>query len=482
LRVHRAALALALLALPGLGIAHGFGRLYTLPVPLWLYAWGAGSALVVSFLLAAFFLNAPAPGAERPPRDLSDGIFGKMLRRLLPALRLLSLALLLLCIATALVGNRDPYRNFSMPFFWVWFTLGFTYLIALTGDFYGPLNPWRVLVTALQRVWPAYGRGRWTYPAHWGERPALLLYLGFIAIELFGHGRPRALGEMLLVYTLINLLGVGLIGARDWFRYGECFAVFFRLVGRMGVFAVEAGRLLARPPLSGLRAGRPTSLSTVLFVLAMLASTAFDGLRATQTWVQLFWGDVTGLISALTELRPMQDIARFRSWYLAWESFSLVALPLVYFAAYALALWLGRWLTRSPRPLRELMLAFGYSLLPIAWVYHLTHYATLLLSEGLKVLALISDPFGWGWNLFGTAWRFRAPILPPVEWVWHSQVGMILLGHVLSVIVAHRIALRVFPTRAQALLSQLPMLMLMVGFTVAGLWILSQPLTTERLM
>ena len=97
-------------------------------------------------------------------------------------------------------------------------------------------------------------------------------------------------------------------------------------------------------------------------------------------------------------------------------------------------------------------------------------------------MSLLSDPFGWGWNLFGSAQLLRAPILPAMGTVWHTQVSLILLGHVLSVGVAHRIALRLWPDRRQAMLSQLPMLLLMVAFTVAGLWILAQPLTSERML
>ncbi len=120
-------------------------------------------------------------------------------------------------------------------------------------------------------------------------------------------------------------------------------------------------------------------------------------------------------------------------------------------------------------------------MLPIALVYHVTHYSTLILTQGVKIVSLVSDPFGWGWNLFGTAFTFRAPILPDLGIVWHTQVALILLGHVASVWLAHLVALRVFADRRAAALSQLPMLALMVLFTIAGLWILAQPLTAMML-
>ncbi|MES2885023.1 MAG: hypothetical protein V4709_09480 [Pseudomonadota bacterium] len=464
--------------------AHGFGRLYNLPVPFWLYGWGAAAALVLSFLLVGLFASSPKAATQAPARDLSNASWVRALRRTLPLLKAFSVLLLLLCMATALIGNPDPYRNFSMTFFWVVFLLGFTYLTALMGNFYAALNPWRVMTTALGR----HAQGRLQYPARLGDWPALALYLAFIWFELFGLGRPVPLGHMLLAYTLLNVAGVWLIGSAAWFKHCEFFSVFLRLVALMSPLdyrPAEAGRprgtLHWRAPFSGLVEQHPGSISSVVFALAMLSTTAFDGLRATQWWVRLFWSDPTGIVTALAGTRPMLAVSSLRSWYIAWETLWLIASPFVYLGAYLICVALAKQLTRSTRSLRELALDFGYTLLPIALVYHATHYATLLLTQGLKIVSLASDPFGWGWDLFGTAMLWRAPILPGMGLVWHTQVGLILIGHIVSVVVAHRVALCVFPTRRAAVISQLPMLGLMVLLTVAGLWIIAQPLTAERM-
>ena len=55
------AAALALLA-PAVA-AHGFGRLYTLPVPVWMYLYGAAAALLASFALIAWFAVGGAAAA-----------------------------------------------------------------------------------------------------------------------------------------------------------------------------------------------------------------------------------------------------------------------------------------------------------------------------------------------------------------------------------------------------------------------------------
>lgn len=481
-------LALIIMLLPLVAQAHGFGRLYNLPVPFWLYAWTASAVLIVSFLLAAYFAQASSESSREPGEYPHKATRLHRLRWGLPWLKALSVFLLLLCLVTAFFGNPDPYRNFSMTFFWVVFLLGFTYATAVIGNIYAAINPWRVIAETIGWCSQRYRQGLFTYPKTLGTWPALVLYLGFIWLELFGHGKPLSLGWMLLTYTGINLLGAGLVGITAWFRHCEFFSVYLRLIALMAVVDYapassngERATLQWRKPLVGLIQTRATQWGTVVFVLAMLSTTTFDGLRATLIWVRLFWSDPTGWVTALAGSRPIMDIAALRPWYIAWETLWLVALPLVYLGVYLVFIWLTQRLAGSQRPVRNLAFDFAYTLLPIVLVYHMTHYATLMLTQGLKILSLASDPFGWGWDIFGTAMHFRAPILPGMGLVWHTQVGLILLGHMASVYLSHRVALRVLPSRGRAFLGQLPMLLLMILFTLVGLWVLAQPLTVERM-
>jgi hypothetical protein len=460
--------------------AHTFGQLYTLPVPLWLYGWAASAALVVSFLVAAYFLAADVGSAPAAPRERPQWLVWARRLHLGTVFRWLAVAMLVLTLVTALFGTRDPSRNFSMTAFWILFVLAFTYLTAVIGNVYAVINPWRVLAEGIGRFWPGYLRGRLRYPERLDVWPALALYFGFICFELFAWVRPPSLGAVLAGYTLLNLFAVWVIGVEAWFRHGELFSVLLRLVGVLAPLDVrrEGGsvRLASRPIGAGMLQERPARLPTVLFVLFMLSSTAFDGLHATRVWFSLFWHDPTGIVTALAGDRPLAVFTAMRPWYLAWETLCLLLSPFLYFALYLGALALARTLAGSRRDLRELALDFAYTLLPIVFVYHFTHYYTLILANGLKILSLASDPFGWHWDLFGTREMFRAPIIPDLTITWHTQVGLIVLGHIASVVLAHRVALRVFPGRIRAAVSQVPMLVLMVAFTVAGLWILAQPL------
>ena len=150
--------------------------------------------------------------------------------------------------------------------------------------------------------------------------------------------------------------------------------------------------------------------------------------------------------------------------------------PLIYLAVFAGFVRIVKALTGATQTSRELVLRFAMALVPIAFVYHLTHYYTVFLMQAGQIVKLASDPFGFGWNLFGTARWTIAPVMLDVGSIWITQVVMILAGHIVSVYLAHIEALRIFGSAHRAALSQQPMLVLMMAFTNLGLWILSLPL------
>jgi hypothetical protein len=113
---------------------------------------------------------------------------------------------------------------------------------------------------------------------------------------------------------------------------------------------------------------------------------------------------------------------------------------------------------------------------PIAIAYQVAHYYTYLLIQGQAIIYHLSDPFGWGWDLFGTAgYEIRVGVVS-AAFVWYSQVALIVTGHVLAVYLAHVVSLRFFGSPKLALRSQLPLLVLMILYTIFSLWILSQPI------
>lgn len=475
-----------LILAPAAAQAHPFAPSYTLPVPFWMYAGGTVAALLLSFLAVGWFSRPASP--VRPPRAIGDGRLARALlgRRAIEALAMASVLGLLLCIATGLLGTRSAAFNFNMTFFWIVFVLGFTYLSALVGNLFAAINPWQRIVQAIERTGVLRFDGRVASPStalDYGG--ALALYAGFIVLELFGRAGPRGLGWLLLAYTVFNVAAAWVWGSRAWFARGEFFSVLFARVSLLAPIQVHPEqkgptRVEMHSPCAALEGRRAASNAEVLFVLFMLSSTAFDGLHATQGWAKLFWEDFAALMAPWIGDNIVQTYPLLSRLFLSWQILALLLSPLLYLGLYALCLAAMRRITGCPLSIGELARRFAYAFIPIALVYHAAHYATLLMTQGLMILRLASDPFGIGWNLFGTALWLHRPVIPDMNWVWHTQVGLILLGHVASVVVAHRQALHLFgDRRGMAMRSQLPMLALMLAFTTFGLWILAQPITAQ---
>lgn len=455
------------LLFPQTASAHAFGKLYNLPVPFWMYLYGGAAAIIVSFLIIGYFFNKTQSSIIYPKANVSNIKVISILQQswFVTVLKALCLFLFFLTIATGFSGNNYSYAKFNMPFFWIIFALGYSYLTAIIGNTWSILNPWKIQVS-----WFDSEKGILKYPQQIGYFPALIFYFLFIWIELFGNTTPFTLSLILIQYTFLNFFGVFLFGKKIWFTYCEFFSVFFRLLGKMSVFEYNRGKLYLRPPIVGLLKEKADHISLTLFVLFMLSSTAFDGFRATTPFYRLYWQNLDEAV------RPILG----DSSYTVYQTIGLLISPFVFLAAYLLFVWLAKVVTQSKLKLSNLALQFTFTLIPIAFVYNVAHYYTLLVTDGTGIINAISDPFGIGWNLFNTA-NWYTNFIPDANFVWHSQVALILLGHIAGVYLAHLVAMQVFPIHKKALVSQFPMLALMVIYTMVGLWILSQPITSGGL-
>ena len=439
--------------------AHAFGILYNLPVPFWLYLYGAAAALLVSFLIIGYFINKKDHEIDYPIKPLFS-----LSNNFQPFLKAISVFLFLLTILTGLFGDDSSFSNFNMTFFWVLFLLGFTYFSAIVGEVYSVMNPWRVLVEWFEKFHGQI-KGQFKYPKKSSYWPAFVLYFLLIWIELFGTSSPYKLSLILLQYTLINFFGAFAFGKESWFKYCEFFSIFFRLVSRVSIFEKRNKRVFLRPPFVGLIKESVESFSLLVFILFMLSSTAYDGFHTTLPWIRLsikFSESFGGVLGD--------------NGYQIIQRTGLLLSPFVFLAIYLILVGLMKILMRSKLTLSELARKFAFSLIPIALVYNVAHYYTLLLTQGQEIIRLISDPFGFGWNLFGTANFSSNPAILDAGFVWHSQVAIILIGHIAAVYLSHIVAIELFPSQKKAVFSQLPILALMVIYTTAGLWILSQPI------
>lgn len=443
---------------PEAASAHAFGSLYNLPVPFWMYLYGGAAAILVSFLIIGYFFNKKNQELSYPTINLSKISFVSSFtnKRFLTIIRTSSVFLFFLTILSGLIGDNNAYINFNMTFFWIIFLLGLMYTTAIIGNVYKIINPWKILA----ELFNIKTKGIIEYPKSLGYYPALLFYFLLIWFELLGNTTPATLSIILLQYTLINAIGIVTFGKDNWFRYCEFFSVFFRLIGKMAPIEHKSGKLLLRPPFVGLLREKADHSSLLLFILFMLSSTAYDGFRETAPWVRLYWQNFDGIIN-----------------YDLFQTIGLALSPLIFLTIYLVLIALTKVITKPRESIKELSLQFAFTLIPIAFVYNIAHYYTLIFTEGPNIIRLISDPFGFGWNLFNTA-NYYSSIIIDASFVWHSQVAFILLGHIVGVYLAHVIALNIFPSHKKALVSQIPMLILMVSYTMIGLWILSQPITS----
>ena len=119
---------------------------------------------------------------------------------------------------------------------------------------------------------------------------------------------------------------------------------------------------------------------------------------------------------------------------------------------------------------------FTLSLIPIALAYHFAHYLSYILIQGQYIIPLLSDPFGNGLNIIGTANNTINISIINAKIAWFISLISIISGHIISIFVAHIIALKIFKNQNIAIRSQYPMLFLMVFYTALSLWIIAQPI------
>ncbi|MBI5300809.1 MAG: 4Fe-4S binding protein [Chloroflexi bacterium] len=111
-------------------------------------------------------------------------------------------------------------------------------------------------------------------------------------------------------------------------------------------------------------------------------------------------------------------------------------------------------------PLKQLFVDYGYALAPLGltgWIAFTVSFALIDISYAIP---LLSDPFGWGWNLFGTAGTPWIRFIP--EWVPYIQTPILLIGMALSIVTAYKIIEQRVADKKLAFQSVLPVVVFMV--------------------
>jgi hypothetical protein len=448
-------------------LAHGIGGIKDLPVPVWLFYYGAALVLILSFVALWVLWRRPVLEARSRGRPVPPGLQRLVESRALrAALGALSFALLLVVPAAAAGGDTSPNENFAPTFVYVVFWLGLVPLVVLFGNVWRVLNPWLAAADTVAWLWERTA-GRWdvpfAYPPGLGRWPGAVLLFAFAALELAYSepADPRSLAVAVVVYSTVTWLGMLAFGREAWTANGEAFSVYFGILAHIAPFAWRDGRLVVRWPFTGLT-GLDVRPGTLAFVAVMLGSVGFDGLSRTEQWVDFR----ANLVRPVIEDSPR--LADILGTLLAVAGLALVVLLVA--AAYLIAVRTAAVVTDYPGSLVD---PFLPSLVPIALAYVVAHYFSLVVLQSQYMAPLASDPFGRGWDLFGTASvRPDLGILTP-NIVWYVQVAALVIGHVAALALAHDRAVELFDSPRLAARSQYAMLALMVVYTVAGLWLLS---------
>lgn len=484
---------------------------------------------------SGFVAELPVVGVsdETPQSDRIDLLQNRWVKKLATSrglrfgIQLVVVVLFFLVIAAGLFGNQNPALNIAPILTWTVWWGGLVILIMFAGKAWCWMCPWDAVAGWMEklRFWKKADEGlglemKWPKVLR-NVGVATILFVGLTWIEL-GFGvtmKPRVTAWLAIAMLLMAIASAFLFERKGFCRYGclvgrvsGLYAMFssvevrsrdqsvcrscpgkecvtgsetaygcptFLFPGYLAsnTYCIQCGECVQACPEDNLTVNlRPWGTDLVsdhrarsdeaYLALLMLSITGFHGLTMTANW-----GKLTGWLAGA-----------FSASHLIAFSLGMTILMLAPILIYAALVWISyrcgitqQALARKPLTYHDYFVKYAYALLPIALFYHLAHNMEHLLMEGPKVVALISDPFGWNWNLFGTA-HWSIPPLVSLDVLWIVQIVLVLVGHVYSLWVAQKTSIRLFGDHRSAFRSQLPMLAGMIAFSVFSLWLLKQPM------
>ena len=461
------------LIIPNKIYAHGFGERYDLPIPLTYFLVGGSVTILFSFLILIVFFNKE----YKINHNKSLLIFKENTLSKIPsvlfknALKILSVSLFLLTIISGYIGSNNPIENFSAPFVWIIWWVGFGIITPLIGDFWKSLNPVKILylfiINNVIKNPEMIHKGKYKYPKSLDSWPLIISFILFSWFENVGNGsNPQTLATLVSVYTVLTFVCMYLYGPKDWLEKGDVFSVYYHIMGSFGIFKLTQNKYLQttevnlRLPVTGLTELKTPSTLFVVFHIILLGTISFDGLSETTFWTNVEIIFIPALGKATT------------------ETLGIILIPSLFFILLWFVCKIVSVITKE-KSTEDILTSFVFSLTPIAIAYHIAHYLAYILITGQLIIPVISDPFGYGWDLIGTQnYALNIGVINAKD-AWYSSIIIIVLGHVFSVIVSHINAVKIFSNNTLAIKSQIPFLILMIFYTALSLWIIAQPIVNH---
>ncbi len=423
-------------------LAHGLGGSSDLPIPYTYALIGAAWALTFTFAVVALAWKKPRfdpakPGRPLPPwvTTLTDAPATRW------AVAVVSL-LFTVWVAIAAVFGPDGGANALPGVFYVLLWVGLVALSLAIGPVWRAISP----VRTLYRVLPMSRRPPPSvYPRRWGYWPAAVGLFAFVWLELASAdpGSLAAVQIWLLMHLAVTMAGALVFGT-TWNARADPFEVYSVVASRLSPLRRNAdGRVAIGNPLDHLQS-MPVRPGTLAVLAVLLGSTAFDSFSAIPTWRQ-FVDDTSGGSTAVAVMMRSATLL----------SFAAVA---------GVTFWLAARATGGvdAQRRRELPGLMAHSLIPIVIGYVFAHYLTYLVERGQEtVLRLL--------GLHDLQPYYPLSTHPAV--LATLKVGFVVGGHIVGVVAAHDRALRVLP-KGHQVTGQLAMMLVMVGYTFTGLYLL----------
>jgi hypothetical protein len=443
-------------------LAHGLGGSSDLPVPYAYAMVGAAWALTFTFAHVAFAWRRPRFDPLKPghplPTTLTTLVDARVTRWTVAGMALA----FAVWVVLAGVWGPQSQSNALLGAFYVLLWVGLVALSLLLGPVWRVISPMRTVYLLLRRIAPArLGRPRLSYPESWGYRPAALGLFAFVWLELASPNSASLpwVKAWLLAYAAVLLVGAWLCGQR-WLARVDPFGVYSMAVSRLSPFrrSPTTGKIVIGNPFDHLPS-LPVRPGVVAMLAVLLGSTAFDSYSSSPTW-----RNFADRISRLADgVAPTLSSSILRT-------IGLIVFISVVAVTFSLAAGATGGVDRDQR--RALPGQMAHSLIPIVVGYIFAHYLSYLVERVQQAVIALADPFGRGWNLLGLAHIHVAYVLsqhPPV--LAGVKVACVVTGHITAVIAAHDKALRLLPAGHQ-LTGQLTMMLVMVGYTFTGLYLL----------
>lgn len=364
-------------------------------------------------------------------------------------------------------GPTDPQNNLLPLTIWTVWWIGLFVVQGTVMDLWRWINPWAGLMNALD----VGNAPILTLPKAWSAWPAVIVFTAFQIYLLadIAPNDPQRLATFALSYWIFTLIGLICFGQTAWLKQVECFTIVFTMIATLRPFQKGEKMEVGFPGWGTLKLPASDSSHAVL-CLVILATGSFDGLHETFWWL------------AKIGINPLAFPGR--SAVIWTSSLGVCAAIVVLVFTYSIAIWIGviavQMCGRSKCPtFWQAFRAFSVTLLPIALGYHFAHYLVTFMVQIKYVLSTLSDPLAQGWNLFGlgsvkvTTGFLNVP--ETVKMIWLTQAFVVVFSHVLAVLMSHRIAMDLCRDNKSVALVQIGLTILMIAYTVFGLWLLASP-------